>query len=38
VETEDLHQFSRTGRSKIQELLNGIRLDLGIRTGEIISG
>jgi hypothetical protein len=38
VETEDLHQFWSAGRSKIQELLNGIRLDLGIPAGEIIAG
>jgi hypothetical protein len=37
VESEDLHQFWSAGRSKIQELLNGIRLDLGIPAGEIIA-
>jgi hypothetical protein len=35
VETEDLHQFWSAGRSKIQELLTGIRRDLGIPAEEV---
>jgi hypothetical protein len=38
VETEDLHQFWPAGRSKIQELLNGIRHDLGVPAEEITAG
>jgi hypothetical protein len=38
VEAEDLQQFWSEGRSKIQELLSGIRTDLGIPDGQIISG
>jgi hypothetical protein len=37
VGTEDLQQFWSAGRSKIQELLSGIRADLGIPAGEIVT-
>jgi hypothetical protein len=35
VDTDELHRSWNAGRSQIQELLNGIRLDLGLPAGEI---